>query len=68
MSEHLYKARFDFDPNAFPWRSRITQWLRDNNRVEHFVNAYFNGHPLRPTIVVVLNDRTTALLLKLALG
>jgi hypothetical protein len=68
MREQLFKAHLAFDPDAPPWRSRIGEWLRENSRTHHFVNAYLTGHPLRPTVVVVLNDRTTAIMLKLALS
>jgi hypothetical protein len=65
MSEPLYKAHFALDPDALPWRSRVTRWLRDNNRTHHVVNAYAND---TQGFIVVLRDRTTAIMLKLALA
>lgn len=68
MREPPYKAYLNFDPNSRSWRSQLAEWLEENNRTDHFLNAYLCGNPLRPKIIVVLNDRTTAIMLKLALG
>ncbi|MDM7954754.1 hypothetical protein [Blastomonas sp.] len=46
----------------------MPEWLDENARTDHFLNAYLCRNPIRPKIVVVLNDRTTAIMLKLALG
>jgi len=63
MSEPLYKVRLRLiDKESC---DRPYDWLCENERQHHFVNAYFN----RPSdVIVVLNDRDTALILKLALS
>lgn len=47
-------------------KGRVGEWLADHDRSDHLVNIYTDDVPGHMT--VVLNDRTTALMLKLALG
>lgn len=44
-------------------RGRIEQYLRDNNLENHLINMYQNHDRL----VVVLNSRNTAMMIKLAI-
>lgn len=63
MSEQLYKVRLRLIDKA-SW-DRPYDWLYEHGLQHHYVNAYFN----RPSdVIVVLNDRNTALMLKLALS
>lgn len=64
---HLFKAVFEVAPSRSSTRDKFRTWLRDNNREHHLVNMYWNQSPPRPRIVVVLSDRETALMLKLAI-
>jgi hypothetical protein len=66
----LYKARFAAPPISgkratefLMLPDRIAQWLAANGRANHYVATYANADHL----VVVLSNRTTAVLLKLAL-
>lgn len=82
MSEQLYKAEFQIDmederltplgyeivASAAKWafKVRVLNWLADNERTNYFVNIYPTND--NGDMVVVLNDRDTAIMLKLALG
>ncbi|WP_156167028.1 hypothetical protein [Sphingomonas sp. Ag1] len=69
MNEQLFKAEFTArQDRRGGWRRHIIEWLEENNRIQHLVSIYLNGNVLAPDVVVVLNDRNTALLLKLALA
>jgi hypothetical protein len=46
-------------------RRKVLSWLNEEDRKEHLRNIYDNG---REGLTIVLADRDTALLLKLALG
>lgn len=72
MKEPLYKAEFKVKPFYLPqftkevFKLKIARWLLENERIDHFVNIYSTDRP--DHWIVVLNDRTTAIMLKLALG
>lgn len=68
MTQQLYKAVFKRRPAKRGWRNHFTDWLEANGRLDHLVNIYSNDGPIRYEMVVVLSDRNTALMLKLALG
>lgn len=79
MREQLYKAVFRFsvteylrgDPRGIARiGTRASQWFHDNGRADHYVNSYLNDCPQGDIMewVVVMNDRTTAIMLKLALN
>jgi hypothetical protein len=63
----LFKAVFEVASSRSSIRGKFRTWLRENNREHHLVNMYWNQSLPRPRIVVVLSDRETALMLKLAI-
>lgn len=75
MSEPLFKVRvrYPFDPNdrgrnwdnAVELVDRASVWLFENNRMNHHVNVYDND---AEGLTFVVDNRTTAILLKLALA
>lgn len=78
MSEPLYKAIFHYsvgdlmsrDGRSVGLLKRIEQWLDEHGRRHHYVMAYLNDDPDDQDageLVVVLNDRDTALMLKLSM-
>lgn len=76
-SEPLFKAviryrhpdLFSGNIEAVDIHTRLVEWLADNGRANHYVNAYLNCTPCGDSgeLVVVLTDRNTAIMLKLAL-
>ena len=63
MSEPLFKVRLKLEDKS-SW-DRPYEWLCERNLEHHYVNVYYN----RPAdVIVVLNDRDTAIMLKLALA
>lgn len=71
MKEPIYKAEFKIKPfylGQFTkdiFGMRVVSWLMENDRQKHLVNIYTTDDPGH--MIVVLNDRTTAIMLKLAL-
>lgn len=79
MKEQLFKAVWHFsvseylagDPRGINRiGTRASAWLAENERKHHYVNSYVNDAPHSDMLewVVVLNDRDTAIMLKLALA
>lgn len=78
MSEQPYKAIFHHSWTSAQERAQhwtrvagqVGSWLIENGRRSHYVMRYVNVDDLAGTseMVVVLNDRNTALMLKLALA
>ena len=76
LHKAVFRYRYEDDPSssngpdvdaAILLAGRVENWLRDNGRKVHFLNAYMNvSENGRGELVVVLNDPDTALLLKLA--
>lgn len=77
MREPIYKAVFHLEPlvEVDSWQYSlqranfgydIHKWLSENERSDRFINIYTTDEPGH--IIVVLKDRTTAIMLKLALG
>lgn len=67
MSERTYTVRLAKRATS-KWRSEIINWLDEMGRRQYLVSMKLRGHPLEPDMIIVLNDRTTAIILKLALG
>ncbi len=79
MTPQLHKAAFHFqverenDPqlecyHAFKLIGEVRAWCKERGLERHLVNAYLNPMVGRTAnVVVVLNDRDTAIMLKLAL-
>ena len=73
MIERLFKAVIHYDASLRDFMVTmvgIFQWLDENGRRAHFINYYDNTDDEAGLgeIVVVLNDRDTAIMLKLALA
>lgn len=72
MGEPLFKAAFAAHRgnsrgerlSQLFFMGEIEQWLRDRQLSDHLVNIYRNEND----VTVVLNDRDTAIMLKLALA
>lgn len=78
MREQLYKAVFRFsvaeyltgDPKGVARiGTRASEWFEESGRAHYYVNSYLNDNAPGDVLewVVVLNNRTTAIMLKLAL-
>lgn len=67
MSQQTSEVRL----NGMAAINGLYKWLRENNREQHFVGSEYH-YPTRrgekAYCLVMLNDRDTAILLKLALG
>lgn len=77
MTEMLFKARWTLRQSEVldsgkhdSFEQSIAEWLRENDRQGSYVNSYINTNTVTDTMefVVVLRDRDTALMMKLALG
>lgn len=77
LSRNLQEAERDFPGSrpsiwgsvALEMRLEVEEWLADNNRVSHLVEFHTpDPVELHRRIIVRLNDRGTAILLKLTLG
>jgi fatty acid desaturase len=62
MTQQLWKVRLCLR-NKASWDAPY-EWLCEHNLHHHYVNIYYN----EPDVIVVLKDRTSALMLKLALA
>lgn len=67
MTEQTYQVIIDKYARQ-GWRDEIEQWLQDRDRLGHLVKMYLIGHPLFPGMVIVLNNRLTAIWLKLTMA
>ena len=73
MTQQLYKAVLRIGNGNEDEKARLVQrvflygqlqnWLTEQDKRSHYVNSYYNDEAL----IVVLSDRNTALMLKLAL-
>lgn len=70
MTQQLYKAVWQVaaidngNPNQLRVLRQAFEFLNDNGLIDHYVNCYDNDD----NFVIVLSDRDTALMLKLAIG
>jgi hypothetical protein len=77
LNNTLFKARWTFRQSDVLKTTRhdgfeqsVAEWLRENDRQDAYVNSYMNTDTNADVTeyVVVLTDRDTALMLKLALS